>query len=55
LAELATPLEEFDRTQLDVQIKDTEEDVIDMPAGRRRDRLSRRLEQLRQLQAVLAG
>jgi F-type H+-transporting ATPase subunit epsilon len=55
LAELATPLEEFDRTQLDVQIKDTEEDVIDMPAGRRRDRLSRRLEQLRQLQAVLAA
>jgi len=55
LAELATPFEEFDRTQLDVQIKDTEEDVIDMPAGRRRDRLSRRLEQLRQLQAALAA
>jgi F-type H+-transporting ATPase subunit epsilon len=55
LAELATPLEAFDRTRLDTQIKDTEEDVADMPAGRRRDRASRRLEQLRQLQAVLAA
>ena len=55
LAELATPLEEFDRTQLDTQIGDTEEDVADTPPGRRRDRLSRRLDQLRQLQAALAG
>jgi F-type H+-transporting ATPase subunit epsilon len=54
LAELATPLEEFDRAGLDVQIKDTEEDVADTPEGRRRDQLSRRLEQLRQLQAALA-
>ena len=54
LAELASPLEEFDRTGLDAQIKDTEEDVADAPAGRRRDQLSRRLEQLRQLQAALA-
>lgn len=55
LVELATPLEAFDRTRLDTQIKDTEEDVADMPAGRRRDRASRRLEQLRQLQAALAA
>ena len=55
LAELATPLEEFDRTQLDIRIKDTEEDVADMPTGRQRDRLSRRLEQLRQLQTALAA
>jgi F-type H+-transporting ATPase subunit epsilon len=55
LAELATPLGEFDRTQLDARIKDTEEDVADMPEGRSRDRLSRRLEQLRQLQTALAA
>jgi F-type H+-transporting ATPase subunit epsilon len=55
LAELATPLDEFDRTRLDAQISDTEDDVVDMPEGRPRDRLRRRLDQLRQLQAALAG
>jgi F-type H+-transporting ATPase subunit epsilon len=55
LAELATPLEEFDRTGLDAEIKDTEEDAADAPEGRRRDRLNRRLQQLRQLQAALAA
>jgi F-type H+-transporting ATPase subunit epsilon len=55
LAELATPLDEFDRTRLDAQISDTEDDVVDMPEGRQRDRLRRRLDQLRQLQAALAG
>jgi F-type H+-transporting ATPase subunit epsilon len=55
LAELATPLEEFDRTGLDTRIKDAEEDVADAPEGRRRDQLARRLQQLRQLQAALAA
>ena len=55
LAELATPLDEFDRTRLDAQISDTEDDVADTPDGRQRDRLRRRLDQLRQLQAALAG
>ena len=55
LAELATPLDEFDRTQLDAQISDTEDDIADTPEGRPRDRLRRRLDQLRQLQAALAG
>jgi F-type H+-transporting ATPase subunit epsilon len=55
LAELATPLDEFDRTRLDAQISDTEDDVVDMPEGRQRDRLRRRLDQLRQLHAALAG
>ena len=54
LADMAVPLEEYDRSLLAAEIKDTEEDVADMPAGRRRDQLSRRLEQLRQLQTVLA-
>ena len=53
LGELDTSI--HDRTQLDIRIKDTEEDVADMPAGRQRDRLSRRLEQLRQLQTALAS
>ena len=55
LAELATPLDEFDRTRLDAQISNTEDDVADTPDGRRRDQLRRRLDQLRQLQAALAG
>ena len=55
LAELATPLDEFDRAQLDDQISNTEDDVVDTPDGRQRDRLRRRLDQLRQLQAALAG
>jgi F-type H+-transporting ATPase subunit epsilon len=55
LAELATPLDEFDRTGLDARIKDTEEDVADTADGRRRDQLSRRLQQLRELQAALGA
>jgi F-type H+-transporting ATPase subunit epsilon len=55
LAELATPFDEFDRTGLDARIKDTEEDVADTTDGRRRDQLSRRLQQLRELQAALGA
>jgi F-type H+-transporting ATPase subunit epsilon len=55
LAELATPIDEFDRAELESQIKNTEEDVADTADGWRRDRLSRRLDQLRQLQAALGA
>jgi len=55
LAQLATPIAEFDRAQLDVQIKDAEEDVADASEGWHRDQLRRRLDQLRQLHAVLAA
>jgi len=53
LAELAVPVEEFDRTQLATRIKDTEDDVADTKDEWVRDKLRRRLEQLRQLQAAL--
>ena len=55
LAELAVPVEEFDRGQLVEQIRDTEEDVADASDDALRDKLRRRLEQLKQLQAVLEG
>ena len=53
LAELAVPVEEFDRAQLVEQIRDTEEDVADTDDEALRDKLRRRLEQLKQLQSVL--
>ena len=53
LAELAVPVEEFDRAQLVEQIRDTEEDVADTNDEALRDKLRRRLEQLKQLQSVL--
>ena len=53
LAELAVPVEEFDRGQLVEQIRDTEEDVTDTKDEALRDKLRRRLEQLKQLQSVL--
>ena len=55
LAELAVPVEEFDRGQLVEQIRDTEEDIADASDDALRDKLRRRLEQLKQLQAVLEG
>lgn len=54
LAQLATPIDAFDRAELDLQIRDTEEDVADAGEGWQRDRLRRRLDQLRQLHAALA-
>ena len=53
LADLAVPVEEFDRAQLVEQIRDTEEDVADTDDEALRDKLRRRLEQLKQLQSVL--
>ncbi len=53
LAELAVPVDEFDRTQLASQIQDMEEDVADAVDDWVRDKGRRRLEQLRQLQTAL--
>lgn len=49
LADFATPLDRFDRTQLASQIKDLEEDVADAPEDAARDRLREKLEQLKAL------
>jgi F-type H+-transporting ATPase subunit epsilon len=54
LADTAVPLSEFDRTALAGEIKDTEEDVADATDAGRRDKLARRLDQLKALQAALS-
>ena len=54
LADQATPREDFDSAMLATEIKDAEEDVADATDEAQRDRLARRLEQLRSLQAALA-
>jgi F-type H+-transporting ATPase subunit epsilon len=53
LADAAVPLDEFDRTVLTGVIKDTEEDVADTTDPWQRDKLARRLDQLRALQGAL--
>ncbi len=53
LAELAVPVEEFDRSQLLQEIKDTEEDLVDAKDDALRDKLRRRLEQLNRLELAL--
>ena len=53
LADMAVPLEEFDRDVLAGVIKDTEEDVADTADDRVRDKVARKLDQLRALQAAL--
>jgi F-type H+-transporting ATPase subunit epsilon len=55
LADMAVPLEEFDRGVLAGEIKDTEEDVADATDGWRRDKLAHRLDQLKALQAALSS
>jgi F-type H+-transporting ATPase subunit epsilon len=55
LADMAVPIEEFDQAVLAGEIKDTEEDVADATDDWRRDKLARRLDQLKALQAALAG
>jgi len=55
LAEMAAPEDEFDRAVLAGVIKDTEEDVADTPDDWQRDKLTRKLEQLKALQAALGG
>ncbi len=54
LADLAVPEDEFDRAVLAGVIKDTEEDVADSSDDWQRDKLTRKLEQLKALQAALA-
>ncbi len=54
LADMAVPVEEFDRAVLVGEIKDTEEDVADAKDDWQRDKLARRLDQLKALQAALA-
>jgi F-type H+-transporting ATPase subunit epsilon len=55
LADMAVPIEEFDRSVLAGEIKDTEEDVADATDDWQRDKLARRLEQLKALEAALAN
>jgi F-type H+-transporting ATPase subunit epsilon len=55
LAELAVPVEEFDRAHLVEEIKDTEEDLGDATDDATRDKLRLKLDQLRALQSVLSG
>jgi F-type H+-transporting ATPase subunit epsilon len=53
LADMAVPLDDFDRLVLTSQIKDAEEDVADAKEDWQRDKLSHRLDQLKALQASL--
>ena len=53
LADMAVPIEDFDRDVLAREIKDTEEDVADTEDDWHRDKLARRLEQLKTLQAAV--
>jgi F-type H+-transporting ATPase subunit epsilon len=54
LADMAVPVEEFDRDVLAGEIKDTEEDVADSKDDWQRDKLARRLDQLKALEAALS-
>jgi F-type H+-transporting ATPase subunit epsilon len=54
LADQATPRDSFDTAILAAEIKDAEEDVADAAEEAQRDKLARRLEQLKTLQAALA-
>ena len=53
LADTAVPVEEFDQAVLAGTIKDTQEDVADSTDDWQRDKLARKLEQLRALQTAL--
>jgi F-type H+-transporting ATPase subunit epsilon len=54
LADLAVPVDDFDVAMLAGTIKDTEEDVADEKDEWKRDKLARKLEQLKALQAALS-
>jgi F-type H+-transporting ATPase subunit epsilon len=54
LADMAMPVEDFDRASLDAQIKDAEEDVADATEGAARDAAREKLEQLKALQDSLS-
>jgi F-type H+-transporting ATPase subunit epsilon len=55
LADSAVPADEFDPAVLAGMIKDTAEDVADCKDDWQRDKLARRLEQLKALQGALAA
>jgi len=55
LADMAVPEEEFDHAVLAGEIKDTEEDVADTRDDWQRDKLTRKLDQLKALQAALGA
>jgi F-type H+-transporting ATPase subunit epsilon len=54
LADMAVPVEDFDRASLASQIKDTEEDVADASDDAERDAAREKLEQLKALDSALA-
>ena len=54
LADMAMPVEDFDRASLETQIKDAEEDVADASDDAQRDAAREKLEQLKALQDSLA-
>jgi F-type H+-transporting ATPase subunit epsilon len=54
LADQAVARDEFDTAMLASEIKDAEEDVADATDDAQRDKVARRLEQLKTLQAALA-
>ncbi len=54
LADMAMPVEDFDRASLEGQIKDAEEDVADATEDAERDAAREKLEQLKALQDALA-
>jgi F-type H+-transporting ATPase subunit epsilon len=54
LADMAMPVEDFDRASLASQIKDTEEDVADASDDAARDDAREKLEQLKALDDALA-
>jgi F-type H+-transporting ATPase subunit epsilon len=55
LADMAVPIEEFDRAHLADEIKDTEEDLADAAADAGRDQAREKLDQLKALDAALAN
>jgi F-type H+-transporting ATPase subunit epsilon len=54
LADRAMPRADFDTAMLESEIKNADEDVADATDETQRDKLARRLEQLKSLQAALA-
>lgn len=53
LAEMAVPMEEFDRARLDQEIRNAEEDVADAKDDATRDRAAEKLAQLKEIAAVV--
>ena len=55
LADMAVPIDEFDRTLLATEINNTEEDLADTKDDWQRDKLAHRLDQLKALEAALSN